>query len=188
MSHYWKEQNFENDFAHSLYNRMVQNNNRLPKSSGLVLFGATSMLVILLSGLVVMLPPFSANATHRLNIPNNLFTPPNQGQSVPKGQSIPQGLTIPKNLIVAPVLTVLEYQYRIVGRTRLLCRNKFVYARQKIGVSKTISFGYFMLTDIPCTTTATTIAADTLILAGSNRWIRGWSPSQIWFSRSHHLI
>lgn len=80
----------ENDFAHSLYNLMVQNNNRLRKSSGLLLFGATSMLVILLSGLVVVLPPFSASATHRLNIPNNLFTPPNQGQSVPKGQLIPQ--------------------------------------------------------------------------------------------------
>src|SRR5947209_7654443 len=60
------------------------------------------MLVILLSGLVVVSSPFSASATHRLNIPNNLFTPPNQGQSVPKGQSIPQGLNIPKNLIVAP--------------------------------------------------------------------------------------
>jgi hypothetical protein len=103
MNHYWKEQDFESDFAHLLYNRMVQNNNWLPKSSGLVLFGATSMLVILLSGLVVVLSLFSANATPRLNIPNNLFTPANQGQSVPKGQSIPQGLNIPKNLIVAPV-------------------------------------------------------------------------------------
>jgi Ca2+-binding RTX toxin-like protein len=67
------------------------------------MFGAISMLVILLSGLVVVLPPFSANASHRhLNIPSNLFTPPNQGQSVPKGQSIPQGLNVPKNLIVGP--------------------------------------------------------------------------------------
>jgi Ca2+-binding RTX toxin-like protein len=82
---------------------MVQNNNRLPRSLGLVFFGAISMIVILLSGLVVISSPLSANATHRLNIPNSLFTPPNQGQSVPKGQSIPQGLNIPKNLIVAPV-------------------------------------------------------------------------------------
>jgi hypothetical protein len=60
------------------------------------------MLVILLSGIVVVLPPISANASHRLHISSNLFTPPNQGQSVPKGQSIPQGLNVPKNLIVGP--------------------------------------------------------------------------------------
>jgi Ca2+-binding RTX toxin-like protein len=64
------------------------------------------MLVILLSGLVVVLQPLSANASHRiLHIPRNLFTPPNQLQSVPKGQSIPQGLNIPKNLIVGPDCT-----------------------------------------------------------------------------------
>ena len=60
------------------------------------------MLAILLSGLVVVLPPFSAYASHRLHISSNLFTPPNQLRSVPKGQSIPQGLNIPKNLIVGP--------------------------------------------------------------------------------------
>jgi len=59
------------------------------------------MLVILLSGLVVVLP-MSANASHRLHISSNLFTPPNELRSVPKGQSIPQGLNIPKNLIVGP--------------------------------------------------------------------------------------
>jgi Ca2+-binding RTX toxin-like protein len=64
------------------------------------------MLVVLLSGLVVVLPSLSANASHRiLHIPSNLFTPPNQLQSVPKGQSIPQGLNIPKNLIVGPDCT-----------------------------------------------------------------------------------
>src|SRR5205807_4652346 len=61
------------------------------------------MFIILLSGLVVVLTPFSANASHRLHISSNLFTPPNQGQSVPKGQSIPQGLNIPKNLIIGPL-------------------------------------------------------------------------------------
>jgi hypothetical protein len=67
------------------------------------MFGAITMLVILLSGIVVVLPPLSAKSSHRhLNIPSNLFTPPNQLQSVPKGQSIPQGLNIPKNLIVGP--------------------------------------------------------------------------------------
>jgi len=66
------------------------------------MFGTISMLVILLSGLVVVLPPISANASHRLHISSNLFTPPNQGQSVPKGQSIPQGLNVPKNLILGP--------------------------------------------------------------------------------------
>jgi hypothetical protein len=60
------------------------------------------MLVILLSGLVVVLPPMSANASHRLHISSNLFTPPNELRSVPKGQSIPQGLDLPKNLIVGP--------------------------------------------------------------------------------------
>jgi RTX calcium-binding nonapeptide repeat (4 copies) len=85
---------------------VLQSNNRLPKSSHLSLFGTISMLVILLSGLVVVLPPLSANASHRvLHIPNNLFTPPNQLQSVPKGQSIPQGLNLPKNLIVGPSCT-----------------------------------------------------------------------------------
>jgi Ca2+-binding RTX toxin-like protein len=70
------------------------------------MFGAISMLVILLSGLVVVLPPLSAKSSHRhLNIPSSLFTPPNQLQSVPKGQSIPQGLNIPKNLIVGPDCT-----------------------------------------------------------------------------------
>jgi Ca2+-binding RTX toxin-like protein len=63
------------------------------------------MLVILLSGLAVVLPPFSANASHRLHISSNLFTPPNQLQSVPKGQSIPQGLNVPKNLIIGPECT-----------------------------------------------------------------------------------
>src|SRR5713101_8076184 len=66
------------------------------------MFGTISMLVILLSGLVVVLPPISTNASHRLHISSNLFTPPNQGQSVPKGQSIPQGLNVPKNLIIGP--------------------------------------------------------------------------------------
>jgi hypothetical protein len=67
------------------------------------MFGAITMLVILLSGIVVVLPPLSAKSSHRhLNIPSNLFTSPNQLQSVPKGQSIPQGLNIPKNLIVGP--------------------------------------------------------------------------------------
>jgi Ca2+-binding RTX toxin-like protein len=66
------------------------------------MFGAISMLVILLSGLVVVLPPLSAKSSHRLHISSNLFTPPNQLQSVPKGQSIPQGLNVPKNLIVGP--------------------------------------------------------------------------------------
>jgi Ca2+-binding RTX toxin-like protein len=60
------------------------------------------MLTILLSGLVVVSSPFLANASHRLHISNNLFTPPNQGQSVPKGQSIPQGLNLLRNLIVGP--------------------------------------------------------------------------------------
>jgi hypothetical protein len=63
------------------------------------------MLIILLCGLVVVLPPFSANASHRLHISSNLFTPRNQLQSVPKGQSIPQGLNVPKNLIVGPQCT-----------------------------------------------------------------------------------
>ncbi len=72
----------------------------MPKS-GLISFGALSTLVILLSGLVVVLPPMSANASHRLHISSNLFTPPNQLQSVPKG-SIPDGLNVPKNLIVGP--------------------------------------------------------------------------------------
>ena len=62
------------------------------------------MLVILLSGLVVVSSPFSASATHRLNIPNNLFTPPNQGQSVPKGQSIPQGLLLLSPMLLYTVL------------------------------------------------------------------------------------
>jgi hypothetical protein len=64
------------------------------------------MLVILLSGLVILSPPMSANASHshRLHISNNLFTPPNQLRSVPKG-SIPDGLNVPKNLIVAPDCT-----------------------------------------------------------------------------------
>ena len=63
------------------------------------------MFIILLSGLVVVLTPFSANASHRLHISSNLFTPPNQLQSVPKGQSIPQGLNVPKNLIIGPQCT-----------------------------------------------------------------------------------
>jgi Ca2+-binding RTX toxin-like protein len=62
------------------------------------------MLVILLSGSVVLLSPISVNASHRLHISNNLFTPPNQLRSVPKG-SIPDGLNVPKNLIVAPDCT-----------------------------------------------------------------------------------
>ncbi len=76
----------------------------LPRS-GFISFGALSTLIILLSGLVVVLTPFSANASHRLHISSNLFTPPNQLQSVPKGQSIPQGLNVPKNLIVGPQCT-----------------------------------------------------------------------------------
>ena len=59
------------------------------------------MLVILLSGSVVVLPSMSANASHRLHISNNLFTPPNQLRSVPKG-SVPDGLNVPQNLIVGP--------------------------------------------------------------------------------------
>jgi Ca2+-binding RTX toxin-like protein len=73
----------------------------LPKSSSIIVFGTISMFAILLSG-VVVLPPFSAYASHRLHISSNLFTPPNQLRSVPKGQSIPQGLNLPKNLIVGP--------------------------------------------------------------------------------------
>jgi Ca2+-binding RTX toxin-like protein len=73
----------------------------LPKSSSFIVFGTISMFAILLSG-VVVLPPFSAYASHRLHISSNLFTPPNQLRSVPKGQSIPQGLNLPKNLIVGP--------------------------------------------------------------------------------------
>ena len=46
-----------------------------------------------------------AYASHRLHIPSNLFTPPNQMQSVPRGQAIPNGLNPPKNLIVGPVCT-----------------------------------------------------------------------------------
>ncbi|MGB7956276.1 MAG: hypothetical protein WCF23_20070, partial [Candidatus Nitrosopolaris sp.] len=76
----------------------------MPKSSSFIMFGAMSMLVILLSGSVVVLTPSSANASHRLHISNNLFTPPNQLRSVPKG-SIPDGLYVPKNLIVAPDCT-----------------------------------------------------------------------------------
>jgi Ca2+-binding RTX toxin-like protein len=73
----------------------------LPKSSSIIVFGTISMFALLLSG-VVVLPPFSAYASHRLHISSNLFTPPNQLRSVPKGQSIPQGLNLPKNLIVGP--------------------------------------------------------------------------------------
>jgi Ca2+-binding RTX toxin-like protein len=78
----------------------------LSNSSDFIMFGAVSMLVILLSGSVVVLPSISVNASHkhRLHISSNLFTPSNQLQSVPKG-SIPDGLNVPRNLIVGPDCT-----------------------------------------------------------------------------------
>jgi Ca2+-binding RTX toxin-like protein len=62
-------------------------------------------IVLLLSGLIAVLPTMSANASHRLHISSNLFTPPNQLQHVPKGQALPSGLNPPKNLIVGPDCT-----------------------------------------------------------------------------------
>ena len=97
---------------------MAQTNNRLGKNSG-VLLGVISMLVILLSGLVVAVPPSSANAYWRhpysggwwgpscciLRIPNHLFTPPNQG-TIQDLQEVNPGLNIPSNLVVGPSCSV----------------------------------------------------------------------------------
>jgi Ca2+-binding RTX toxin-like protein len=67
------------------------------------MFETMSILVVLLSWSVEVLPSISVYASHghRLHISNNLFTPPNQLRSVPKG-SVPDGLNVPKNLIVGP--------------------------------------------------------------------------------------
>jgi hypothetical protein len=90
--------------------------NRLAKASGLLL-GLISMLAVMLSGLVVPVPPSIANA-HRghssygsvdgccfLQIPNQLFTPPNQG-TIDELPNVIPGLNVPSNLIVAPSCAV----------------------------------------------------------------------------------
>ena len=76
-------------------------NNKLLKSS-FIMFGAASMIAVLLSGMLAVLPTNSAYATHRIHISNNLFTPSNQFRHVPKGEAIPSGLNPPKNLIIGP--------------------------------------------------------------------------------------
>jgi Ca2+-binding RTX toxin-like protein len=75
-------------------------NNELLKSS-FIMFGAASMMAVLLSGIMAVLPTTSVYA-HKIHISDNLFTPSNQKQSVPKGQAIPSGLNPPKNLIIGP--------------------------------------------------------------------------------------
>ncbi len=101
------------------YIMVWQSNNKLAKTSGLLL-GVISILAVMLSGIVVAIPPSSANAHwgHSsyggwwwgnycciLHIPNHLFTPPNQG-TVDDLQNVFPGLNIPSNLIVAPSCVV----------------------------------------------------------------------------------
>jgi Ca2+-binding RTX toxin-like protein len=77
----------------------------LPKSDVKSL-RALFVIALLSSAILAVLPTMSANASHRLHISSNLFTPPNQSRHVPKGEAIPSGLNVPKNLIVGPDCTV----------------------------------------------------------------------------------
>jgi Ca2+-binding RTX toxin-like protein len=74
-------------------------------NSGYISLGAVSIIAVLISGMVAILPTISVYASHRLHISSNLFTPPNQFQHVPKGEAVPSGLNPPKNLIVGPDCT-----------------------------------------------------------------------------------
>ena len=75
---------------------------KLPRS---IINGIGSASLVLLMACWLLSPTGSANASHRLHISSNLFTPPNQMQTVPRGQAIPSGLNPPKNLIVGPDCT-----------------------------------------------------------------------------------
>ena len=66
------------------------------------MFGAASMIAVLLSGVLAVLPTTSVYASHRIHISGNLFTPSNQFRHVPQGEAIPSGLNPPKNLIIGP--------------------------------------------------------------------------------------
>jgi hypothetical protein len=105
---YSKEENFKNGPVHSLIDR---NQHRLAKTLFVI-------LAVMLSGIIVAIPPSSANAHWGnyggwwwgnycciLHIPNHLFTPPNQG-TIDDLQNVYPGLNIPSNLIVAPSCTV----------------------------------------------------------------------------------
>ena len=95
-----------------------KNKNKLAKIWG-VLLGVTSILAVMLSGLTVELLPSSASAYlgHSpyigwwgnycciLQIPNHLFTPPNQG-TIEDLQHVYPGLNIPNNLVVGPACNV----------------------------------------------------------------------------------
>jgi RTX calcium-binding nonapeptide repeat (4 copies) len=97
---------------HSLYNGVAKNTG--------ILLGVISMLAVLFSGITVTMMPSSAYA-HRghssyegwwwgqhcciLHIPDQLFTPPNQG-TIQDLQNVIPGLNIPSNLIVTPSCVV----------------------------------------------------------------------------------
>ncbi|SRR5581483_8782764 len=67
--------------------------------------GIGSASLVLLMACSLLSPTGSVIASHRLHISSNLFTPPNQMQTVPRGQATPSGLNPPKNLIVGPSCT-----------------------------------------------------------------------------------
>src|SRR5215831_17270732 len=86
-----------------------KNKNKLAKIVG-VLLGVTSILAVILSGMTVELIPSSANAYLGnycciMQIPNHLFTPPNQG-TIEDLQHVYPGLNIPNNLVVGPACNV----------------------------------------------------------------------------------
>jgi RTX calcium-binding nonapeptide repeat (4 copies) len=72
---------------------------------GSELFRVIFMSVVMLSGLMVVVPPIAINAyCCILFVPNHLFTPPNQG-TLGDLQHVYPGLNIPNNLVVGPSCT-----------------------------------------------------------------------------------
>ena len=93
------------------YIMVWKNKIKLAKILGLLL-GVISILAVMLSGIVVALPPSSAiaqgywgNFCCILRVPNHLFTPPNQG-TIEDLQHVYPGLNIPNNLVVGPACNV----------------------------------------------------------------------------------